>query len=1341
MKGFLSFVLVVLCIVILPETVLLADNGEPDAGLVKSVEAVGYAEKTIYHSPETPGYTAWAGLWQLPDGRLRCGFLQLTGSRDNMKSVSPNMESVDGGETWKMLPLPPTDHETGRGMAVLSDGTLVRPLRHGVLRSEDGGKTWGPSINLLPPERYFMDFSLVRPLRDGRLVGFAGCWKRDDVELKTLKPYPDSRLRKTMFISSDKGKTWGHPIELMSIKDGVCGESDFCELPNGDLFWVHRCEIYNDGGPPGAHLQIRPIPGTPEELAEISPLAARMAIDPSSPFYRSYSDRKQSIARKKGDTFVPEKPELMKGVPHSGYPMVLYTQEGSILSFQRDGIWSTADLGKHWEKLKINLSKKAKTSWYPKALQLADGKIICISHVGADDEYGTVDQSIIQQTFRLQSVWKTSTFQDFSQGRLADGGANTYISADGAVRLSNLWDFNGDGNFDIPVTCPQDHNETPNLFIYASGKQGYSAERRTELPGAGSVAGASADLNADGFLDLVVCNWFDGEKNNLDSYIYWGSKDGFNASRRTGLPTEAAIGVAVADLNRDGHPDIVFANQGVDYHMTVDRRQESFVYWGSKEGYRPADRLELKTINANDVAIADLNRDNNPDIVFAMEGNEEKESGALIYFGNGKGGFNEKPSVHLPGIYSSGVTIADLNADGRFELILTNKRRLGKKPDPPTGDVVLTNAVNSFIYWGGEKGYSARRRTELPTHSGAGSAVEDLNRDGLPDIVFANVNGESSIYWNSPKGFTAENQTWLETHSAADCKIADLNGDGYPDLVIAQAAMVASRGEDTSTAKRSPAEPEYTSGIGDQARIENANTDSCIYWGGEGGFSAERRTQLPTQGAREVVLADFDQDGGMDIVFLNKVEGRYGGVDYFVYWGDDEGRFSAERRASLPMISAPDAFVNADLNGDGYADLFYPSSPALIYWGGQDGLSPDRTATFDLPHSGYTADSADVDRDGFLDLILSGDKVFIMYGGPEGFSSDKYQVLDLKGTEASRFIQTADLNGDGWTEIVCTAKDCVVICWNSPRGFHQDRSVVLRTAHPCNVRIADLNRDEQLDIVVISESDPYTSPPPGRRPLHHGDPYTDMRIFWGSDEGYSSQRFQPLPTVGTDDFTIADLNGDRWLDIAVASYHSGDHRHHPGYIYWNGPEGFDSARRDLVPMNSGCGIFAADIDYDGRNDLVFANHVIPPGDHRSYVSVLYGNEDGLVHAKPAKLPALGPHYFNCRDVGNVYDRAGRYDYISAPFDGGTGVRFRRLTWEAETPFRTGIEFQIRTATTRAGLENSPWSGPGGVNDVFRESGAEIGPVPAEHRWIQYKAALISPNCANSPVLRRVDIGL
>ena len=138
MKGFLSFVLGVLGIVFIPQMALLADNGDSNAGLVKSVEAVGYVEKTIYHSPETPGYTAWVGLWQIPDGRIRCGFLQLTGPKGNIQSHTPNMESVDGGETWKMLPLPPTDHETGRGMAVLS-GNYATP-KESVLFVDFGDK-------------------------------------------------------------------------------------------------------------------------------------------------------------------------------------------------------------------------------------------------------------------------------------------------------------------------------------------------------------------------------------------------------------------------------------------------------------------------------------------------------------------------------------------------------------------------------------------------------------------------------------------------------------------------------------------------------------------------------------------------------------------------------------------------------------------------------------------------------------------------------------------------------------------------------------------------------------------------------------------------------------------------------------------------------------------------------------------------------------------------------------------------------------------------------------------------------------------------------------------------
>ncbi|MCH2375751.1 MAG: hypothetical protein MK538_16320, partial [Planctomycetes bacterium] len=43
-------------------------------------------------------------------------------------------------------------------------------------------------------------------------------------------------------------------------------------------------------------------------------------------------------------------------------------------------------------------------------------------------------------------VWTTSNFIDFAAGSFGDGGENTYIAANGTVRLINLWDLNNDGN-------------------------------------------------------------------------------------------------------------------------------------------------------------------------------------------------------------------------------------------------------------------------------------------------------------------------------------------------------------------------------------------------------------------------------------------------------------------------------------------------------------------------------------------------------------------------------------------------------------------------------------------------------------------------------------------------------------------------------------------------------------------------------------------------------------------------------------------------------------------------------------------------------------------------------
>jgi hypothetical protein len=338
------------------------------------VEVLEYTERIIYHSPETPGYTSWVGLWQLPDGRLQCSFNQLTGPRDQPVASVPILQSTDGGETWAQV-LEGAQVGGGRGMAVLKDGTLVRghwagdPSDAGwTERSTDGGKTWGPRCDFVSPREYRAWPSVIRVLSGGRLVLMAGVWKRGEGEL------PNPRMTKLMFVSADEGRSWGPPLELMPTAQGVCEESDCCELPSGDLFWIHRVEHF------------------PADAAEVPPGVARMG----EPFPTGYSDRMQSVVYKWRDGWKAG-PATPAPFAHSGYPEVLLTAEDLVLHLATDGIYWSDDVGGTWTRLPI-----AGSSYYPRALQLADGKIICLGHVGSDDVYGTVDQAIRQQTFRLK---------------------------------------------------------------------------------------------------------------------------------------------------------------------------------------------------------------------------------------------------------------------------------------------------------------------------------------------------------------------------------------------------------------------------------------------------------------------------------------------------------------------------------------------------------------------------------------------------------------------------------------------------------------------------------------------------------------------------------------------------------------------------------------------------------------------------------------------------------------------------------------------------------------------------------------------------------------------------
>jgi hypothetical protein len=348
------------------------------------VECSDFQTKMIYHSPETPGYTSWVGLGKTPDGKLLVSFLQQTGKPPAVKGESIVLESSDVGKTW--APVKP-DGYVGfqRVCAILPDGTIVQGVGPSgsdsgyILRSSDRGRTWGKRIDFVDPKRFKAWLGVIKPLLDGRLVLFAGVLERDPANPDANN---NARMAKNMFVSADGGKSWSKPMQLMKIEEGVCEESDFCELPNSDLFWIHRSEHF------------------PDHSTEMSPLAAKMGPNPPESYW--YSDRMQSVVRREGNTFIPGKCEPAP-FRHSGYPTVLYTKEGLIMHLATDGIYWSADVGKTWNKLDNPATAYgAGTYYYPIAMQMDDGEIIVIGHRGWDDVYGTVDQAIMQQRFRLR---------------------------------------------------------------------------------------------------------------------------------------------------------------------------------------------------------------------------------------------------------------------------------------------------------------------------------------------------------------------------------------------------------------------------------------------------------------------------------------------------------------------------------------------------------------------------------------------------------------------------------------------------------------------------------------------------------------------------------------------------------------------------------------------------------------------------------------------------------------------------------------------------------------------------------------------------------------------------
>ena len=888
-------------------------------------------------------------------------------------------------------------------------------------------------------------------------------------------------------------------------------------------------------------------------------------------------------------------------------------------------------------------------------------------------------------------------FEDFSLGSFDNGGDNLYVNSRGEIEIIHRFDVNGDGHVDLILPNAHGYDERGPTTIY---KQKSNGEWDSEtLPNDSGYMSRILDVDGDGFPDLIVVNGANGVTSELDSYIYWGGPDGLTGER-TELPTAGAYEVVATDLNGNGHLDLIFPSAWLDHHNPgISRLLQVYTQIAHRRFEDQSTQYGLTGIAARTIAGADLNHNGKLDLVVAnfREG-FQFDIDSYVYWGK-EGGFDTESPLKLPSHAAMEVTVGDLNNDG-------------------WSDILFAGGGQIWIYWNREGHFDEKNRTILDfsaesTEFRVGAVVAhiaDVDGDGRNELLVA---ADDGIYIHSQDDLTKAIAhlplpacTWIET--------ADLNVNGHLDII-------ASRFHDGKTYDCDSVVFWNSADGFSKDRVtllETAGAMGCV------------AGDLDGDGIPEIVF-NSTHSGWL-----------IGNPDFplYVYLGNEEHEYSTDRRLDLP-VGHTNVFALADLDQSGYPDLVCTTKSGMrIFNGSSKGLDP--SLYYDLPERSpglYNVLIADLNHDGWLDLVgipmsldykpetLAHSSV-IYYGSPDGFTRENMQPLPTSCRGAGIL---ADVNRNGWIDIICPdIRGYIGIFLGGPSGYSPDRMLKIPlegidvTFVPA-VTCADLNGDGWLDIIVTFMG-------------HYTRERSGFFILYGSSEGYSTERTEFHPTDASSILiSAADLNNNGHLDLLVPAYSTEDSRVIPAHIFWGDGKSFDFENPLSIPCDASCAFMAIDITQNGYKDLLTICHRNDVG-HRVDSLLFWNGPDGLDLDNPVKLPGLGPHLSCSRDFGNAFTREPIEHFASAPIE-LQGNRPTKLSWEGETPFNTEFQFELRWAQRKDDLESQNWSGPSEQEPFYLKSGSDITGVAPDAAWLQYRVGFVSPNGCGSPKLTEVRI--
>ena len=626
------------------------------------------------------------------------------------------------------------------------------------------------------------------------------------------------------------------------------------------------------------------------------------------------------------------------------------------------------------------------------------------------------------------------------------------------------------------------------------------------------------DFNRDNQLDIIVANnrndsikVFAGHSNGtLDTpTIHWTGTASF------------PISIAIGDFNEDNWTDIVVANNGTD---------NIGVFLGFNYATFTNETIVISGPSSSPMHIAtnDFNNDGHYDLAIVSD----TLSMIRLYLGYGNGSFAEQRPIWT-GVYASFfITSSDLNGDHQLDLVVINEQNnIG---------VLLGHGNGSFA---SQKTYSTGKDS-----SPKWLAIGDLNNDSVPDIVVVNRGiGKVGVFIGYGNGTFPKQRSYAIPNQSKITHLVlnDLNHDKILDIIVTNfvrnsLGIFLGYGNGTfrkmktlSTGNKSGPYSVATADIDNDTNIDIVvayrEGDIGILFG-YGNVTFSTQTIYSTGSESDlaaITIADLNNDNKLDIAVSNFGHGD-GRLDVFYGYGD--GTFAARKIYSTGWDSDPISMAVADFNHDNQLDL-------VIVYRNQDTIGimlREKTEPFTAPAFFSTGNDShpisvtvgDFNHDTQQDIVVanSGTNNIGIFIGYENGTFAPQRVYSIGNNSEPISIAVGDFNHDHHLDVAVAdfETDTIVIL----RG-HGDGTFTILASYftgirsaPSSIAVADLDRDNYLDIVVSNFGS------------------SDLLIFLGSHDGtlIQGRSYSLGYNARPRSVAIGDINQDTLLDIVVANY-------------------------------------------------------------------------------------------------------------------------------------------------------------------------------------------------------------